>query len=174
MPSSFVDGVSEQRINDFIANKEKQQNLYKANATPKLAEAAAIIYRKSPWLTPGQVLALAKSNASPQATELASELQSRLVPVALDPQKPKNQSWFERNVYNNIKETARWGFAALQFVPDVTQNLASQIFSENDPAGFDGWFKSTALGTMTGASQGDTTLVTNPDGTQSLVAVDAV
>jgi len=173
MPSSFVDGVSEQRINDFIANKDKQQTLYKANATPKLAEAAATIYRNSPWLTPGQVLALAKSNASPQATALASDLQSRIVPAALDPQKPKNQSWFERNVYNNIKETARWGFAALQFVPDVTQNLASQIFSENDPAGFDGWFKSTALGTMTGASQGDTTLVTNPDGTQSRVAVDA-
>lgn len=152
MPSSFIDAVSEQRINDYITNRDQQHTLYKTNATPQMAQAAAKIYRNSPWLTPGQVLALAKGNASPQATELASQTQSNLVPQIMDPQKPKKQSWFERNVYGKVKETARWGFASLQFAPDLAQNVASQIFSENDPAGWDGWFKSTALGTMTGNS----------------------
>jgi hypothetical protein len=148
MPSSFIDAVSEQRINEYITNKDQQHALYRTNATPQVAQAAAKIYRNSPWLTPGQVLALAKGNASPQAVELASQTQSNLVPTVLDPQKPKKQSWFERNVYGNIKETARWGFASLQLAPELAQNVASQIFSENDPAGWDGWFKSTNLGTM--------------------------
>ena len=153
MPSSFIDAVSEQRINDYITNRDQQHALYRTNATPQVAQAAATIYRNSPWLTPGQVLALAKGNASPQATELASQTQAKLVPQIMDPQKPKKQSWFERNVYGNIKETARWGFAALQFTPEIAQNVASQIFSENDPAGWDGWFKSTALGTMVANSE---------------------
>lgn len=148
MPSSFIDAVSEQRINDYITNREQQHSLYRANATPQMAQAAATIYRNSPWLTPGQVLALAKGNASPQATELASQTQAKLVPQIMDPQKLKKQSWFERNVYGKIKETARWGFASLQFTPELAQNVASQIFSENDPAGWDNWFKSTSLGTM--------------------------
>ena len=148
MPSSFIDAVSEQRINDYITNRDQQHALYKTNATPQVAQAAATIYRNSPWLTPGQVLALAKGNASPQAVTLASQTQSNLVPKILDPQKPKKQSWFERNVYGKIKETARWGFASLQLTTDLATNLASEIFSENDPAGWDGWFKSTALGTM--------------------------
>lgn len=148
MPSSFIDAVSEQRINEYISNRNQQHALYRVNATPQVAQAAATIYRDSPWLTPGQVLALAKGNASPQATSLASQTQSNLVPQLMDPQKPRKQSWFERNVYGNIKETARWGFASLQFTPELAQNVASQIFSENDPAGWDGWFKSTNLGTM--------------------------
>ena len=153
MPSSFIDAVSEQRINDYITNRDQQHSLYKANATPQMAQAAATIYRNSPWLTPGQVLSLAKGNASPQATALASQAQSNLVPKIMDPQKPKSQSWFERNVYGKVKETARWGFASLQFTPELAQNVASQIFSDNDPAGWDGWFKSTSLGTMTGNSE---------------------
>ena len=148
MPSSFIDAVSEQRINDYITNRDQQHALYRKNATPQMAQAVATIYRNSPWLTPGQVLALAKGNASPQATELASETQARRIPQQLDPQRPKKQSWFERNVYGKIKETSRWGFASLQLTADLATNVASEIFSENDPAGFDGWFKSTALGTM--------------------------
>jgi hypothetical protein len=89
MPSSFIDAVSEQRINDYITNRDQQHTLYRTNATPQVAQAAATIYRNSPWLTPGQVLALAKGNASPQAVELASQTQSNLVPTVLDPQKPK-------------------------------------------------------------------------------------
>jgi hypothetical protein len=153
MPSSFIDAVSEQRINDYITNRDQQHALYRTNATPQMAQAAAKIYRNSPWLTPGQVLALAKGNASPQATALASQAQSNLVPQIMDPQKPKKQSWFERNVYGKVKETARWGFASLQLAPELAQNVASQIFSENDPAGWDGWFKSTNLGTMVADSE---------------------
>ena len=152
MTSQFIDAVSEERLNNYLIDQGKQHALYRTNATLQVAQAAATIYRNSPWLTPGQVLALSKASASPQATDLASQTQAKLVPQIMDPQKPKKQSWFERNVYDNVKETARWGFAALSLAPELAQNVASQIASPNDPAGWNGWFKSTSLGTMTGNS----------------------
>lgn len=148
MPSNFIDGVSEQRILDSIAAKDQQATQFRSGATQQLSQAAAQIYRNSPWLTPSQVLALAKGNASPQAVQLASEIQAKLAPQKLDPSNQRKKSWWERNVFDRVKETARWSFATLNLAPELAQNVASQIASPNDPAGFDGWFKSTSLGTM--------------------------
>lgn len=148
MPSNFIDGVSEQRIFDSVAAKEQQNNLYKSGATPQMAEAAAQIYRNSPWLTPGQVLSLAKGGASPQAVQLASEIQARIAPTNVDPTRPRKKSWWERNVFDKAKEVSRWSFATLSSFPEIANNVASQIASPNDPAGWSGFFKSTSLGTM--------------------------
>lgn len=148
MPSSWIDGVSEQRVNELIYNQNKAAEQNKTKANPVVAEKVGQIYRANPWMTPGQVLSLAKAGASPEAVELASTQQAKNVPAQLDPAKPRNKSWWERNVFDNIKETARWSFAALNATPEIAQNIASQIASPNDPAGFDGWFKSTSLGTM--------------------------
>jgi hypothetical protein len=104
-------------------------------------------------MTPGQVLSLAKGNASPQAVELASQAQAKRVPALLDPNKSDDKGFFERNIFDKIKETTRWSFAALDTVKDLSQNVASQVFNPNDPAGFDGWFQSTSLGTMLSDSE---------------------
>ena len=148
MPSSWIDGVSEQRVNDLIYNQNKAAEQNKTKANPVVAQKVGEIYKANPWMTPGQVLSLAKAGASPEAVELASTQQARNVPAQLDPAKPRDKSWWERNVFDNVKETARWSFAALNATPEIAQNIASQIASPNDPAGFDGWFKSTSLGTM--------------------------
>jgi hypothetical protein len=75
------------------------------------------------------------------------------VPALLDPNKPDDKGFFERNVFDKIKETTRWSFAALDTVKDLSQNVASQVFNPNNPAGFDGWFQSTSLGTMLSDSE---------------------
>jgi hypothetical protein len=148
MPSSWIDGVSEQRANDLIYNRNKANETYRTSASPVVAAQVGQIYKANPWMTPGQVLALAKAGASPEAVELAATQQAKNTSAQLDPARPRKKSWWERNVFDNVKETARWSFAALNTAPEIAQNVASQIASPNDPAGFDGWFKSTSLGTM--------------------------
>jgi hypothetical protein len=153
MAQGWFDALSEQKVFDQYEANQQANTRFKGSATPELASRVGQIYSQSPWMTPGQVLALAKGNASPQAVELASQTQARRVPSQLDPNKPEDKGFFERNIYDKVKATSRWSFAALDSLKDVTNNVASQIFSENDPAGFDGWFKSTQLGTMLADSE---------------------
>lgn len=153
MARDWFDVVSENAVFDRLEKQEQAEQRYRQGANPQVAEKAGAIYRQAPWLSPGQVLALAKGNASPQAVELAANLQGKQLPQKLEP-KDSNRSWFQRNVYDKIKTASRWTFAALDVGPDIAQNVASQIWSPNDPAGFDGWFASTKLGTLLSAQQG--------------------
>ena len=153
MTQGWFDALSEQKFFDQYQANEAANTRYKAGATPELASRVGQIYSQSPWMTPGQVLALAKGNASPQAVQLASETQAKRVPALLDPNKSEDKGFFERNVYDKVKETTRWSFAALDTVKDLSQNVASQVFNPGDPAGFDGWFQSTSLGTMLSDSE---------------------
>jgi hypothetical protein len=153
MTQGWFDALSEQKFFDQYQANETANTRYKAGATPEIAARVGQIYSQSPWMTPGQVLALAKGNASPQAVELASQTQAKRVPALLDPNKPDDKGFFERNVFDKIKETTRWSFAALDTVKDLSQNVASQVFNPNNPAGFDGWFQSTSLGTMLSDSE---------------------
>ena len=153
MTQGWFDALSEQKFFDQYQANETANTRYKAGATPEISQRVGQIYSQSPWLTPGQVLALAKGNASPQAVELASQTQAKRVPALLDPNKPDDKGFFERNVYDKVKATTRWSFAALDTVKDLSQNVASQVFNPNDPAGFDGWFQSTSLGTMLSDSE---------------------
>lgn len=153
MASSFVDGVSQTNILNLAQSQKSQGTKYEATATPELAQSIGMLYAANPWLSAGQVLALAKGQASPQAVELASSAQGKVLQTELDPTNKQSKGWFERNVYGKAKNAARWSFAALQFAPDLAQNVASQAFSPNDEEGFDGWFKSTELGTMVADSK---------------------
>jgi hypothetical protein len=153
MTQGWFDALSEQKFFDQYQANEAANTRYKAGATPEISARVGQIYSQSPWMTPGQVLSLAKGNASPQAVDVASQAQAKRVPALLDPNKPDDKGFFERNVFDKIKETTRWSFAALDTVKDLSQNVASQVFNPNDPAGFDGWFQSTSLGTMLSDSE---------------------
>jgi hypothetical protein len=147
-------------VDNARANKDAQANIaaqakLAQTVTPQQAQAVSQIYRQSPWVPANVVLALAKGNVSPQATDAASNVTGKQYITTNTPNKAPKQSWFERNVYGKAKAASRYAFAALQFTPDLVQNIASQTFSNNDPAGIDGWFKSTQLGTlMSGESAG--------------------
>ena len=142
MARQWFDVVSENAVYERLEREEQAESRYRQSATPEIATKAGEIYRSAPWLTPGQVLSLAKGNASPQAVELAASLQGKNLPQKLEP-KESNRGWFQRNIGDKLRTASRWTFATLDLAPDLAQNVASQIWSENDPAGFDGWFAST-------------------------------
>lgn len=144
---SWLDPVDEENALRDAKNNIDQENKLKSTALPDTATKVGEIYRQSPWIPPAVALALAKGNASPQAVDAASRLGLRQYVQETNPNKPK-RNWFQRNVYDKAKAVSRWTFAGLQLAPDLTQNLASQIFSGNNPNGIDGWFASTQLGTM--------------------------
>ena len=119
-------------------------------ATPQQAQMLADLYKKMPWVAPKVLLAASKNpNLSPEAQNAIANAGATQYIKQNDPNNPeKKKGWWDRNVYDKVKSISRWTFAGLQFAPDLAQNVASQIFSGNDPTGVDGWFKSTQLGTM--------------------------
>lgn len=148
MTAGWFNAVDEDALFASAQALEDQSARFSASADPNVGGRAAQIYRDSPWLKPGEVLALAKGNASPQAQGLASSAAARRAVTETDITRPEKKGWFERNVFDKFKTGTRWTFAALNLAPDLAQNIASQAFNRNNPQGFDGWFKSTQLGTM--------------------------
>lgn len=119
-------------------------------ATPQQAQMLADLYKKMPWVAPKVLLAASKNaSLSPEAQNAIANAGATQYIQQNDPNNPaKKKGWWDRNVYDKVKSISRWTFAGLQFAPDLAQNVASQIFSGNDPTGVNGWFKSTQLGTM--------------------------
>ena len=146
----WLDPVDEENaIKDAQANIANENKL-KTFVTPQASDNIAKIYRQSPWMSAPVILALAKGNASQATIDAASSIGMRQYIADANPAKPKKESWFQRNVSNKAKTLSRWAFAGLNLTPELAQNLGSQIFSGNDPAGVDGWFASTSLGQMAG------------------------
>lgn len=151
----FPEKVDEQRILSQIQTETNNRQQYANQATPDLAKRIGDIYRANPWMKPGEILALAKANASDQLVNAASTQSGKQLNVRLEPNKPQNKNWIERNVYDPLKSAARYTFATLNLAPELAQNVASQALNPDNPEGFDGFFKSTSLGTMIAASKGE-------------------
>lgn len=148
MAFSPFDPVDEERsLNDLEKNKQSIEQL-KATVNKDVADRVSKIYRDNPYIPASVVLAMAKNGMSDEAIQAVQKSAALTTAKQLNPNKPKKQSWFERNVYGNFKAATRWGFAALQLAPDLVQNVAAEAFSPNDPEGMDGWFKSTNLGSL--------------------------
>ena len=145
--SAFDPVDAENRDKDALGNIEAQKKLQKT-VTPQQAQAVSQIYKNAPWIPPRVILDLAKTQPTQEAIDAVGKVAANQYIQQNMPNQPDKQSWFERNVYGKAKALSRWTFAALQFAPDVAQNAASQMFSNNDPAGIDGWFASTQLGSL--------------------------
>jgi hypothetical protein len=169
--SPFDPVYEEQLVANAVFNKD-QVSQTATSADPVVAKRIAEIYKKSPYIPANIILAMAKQGTSDAAISAITPAAAKQSLTTNDPNKKKNKSWFQSNVMDNFKTVSRWSFAALQAVPDVAQNLAAEAFSPNDPAGMDGFFRSTQLGTMLAASQGATMDVTNPDGTITKKPID--
>jgi hypothetical protein len=146
---------------DIIAQTaalDKQRQQMSTGVDSNVAARIGEIYRANPWMQPGQILALAKAGASDKLVSEASKLAGANAPKYTET--PRKKNWFERNVYDPLKASARYTFATLNLAPELAQNVASQVLNKDNPAGFDGWFKSTSLGTMIAASKGEIDPVT--------------
>ena len=147
--------ADEDVILDRIESKNNFRSQVAATATPDLAARIGDIYRTNPWMKPGEILALAKAGASDQLVNAASAQSGKQLVNRLDPNPPRKKNWFERAVYDPVKTAARYTFATLNLAPELVQNVSSQLLNKDNPAGFDGWFKSTSLGTMLAAAKGE-------------------
>lgn len=152
--------ADEEVILDQVTAKQNLRQQAAATATPELAQRVGEIYRANPWMKPGEILALAKAGASDQLVNAASAQSGKQLPARLDPNPPRKKGWFERTFYDPVKAAARYTFATLNLAPELVQNVSSQLMNKDNPAGFDGWFKSTSLGTMLAASKGEIDPVT--------------
>jgi hypothetical protein len=147
--------ADEEVILDQITAKNNVRQQSAATATPQLASRVGEIYRANPWMKPGEILALAKAGASDQLVNAASTQSGKQLPTRLNPNPPRNKGWFERTFYDPAKSVSRYTFATLNLAPELVQNVSSQLLNKDNPEGFDGWFKSTSLGTMLAASKGE-------------------
>jgi hypothetical protein len=145
---SAFDPVDEDRVNNELEYKQRNNADLVSTADPRVASRVAQIYKDAPYIPASVIISMAKAGTSPEAVEAAKTAAMKTTANSLAPNKKPKRNWFERNVYDNVKAASRWTFAGLQLVPDLVQNVGAEIFSPNDPAGFDGWFKSTQLGTM--------------------------
>jgi hypothetical protein len=148
MGFSPFDPVDEDQSNLEVQQTLKAVSDAKATATPEVAKRISDIYKKSPYIPASVIIAMAKSGTSDGAVNTITNLAGKQMVATNNPNKPKNESWFERNVYGKAKAASRWSFAALQLLPDLVQNAGAEAFSANDPEGINGFFKSTNLGTM--------------------------
>jgi hypothetical protein len=149
--NDWTNGVDRDYVLKSVHNQQRFNDFAKLNLTADIAERASAIYLKAPWIAPDTILSLAKGGASPEAVDTIAELQAFQKAM----EKKNEKSWFERNIYDKVKTTARWAQAAVQFVPEMTQYAGSQIYeglSGQDDDSIDGWFASTSLGTMIGNS----------------------
>ncbi len=129
-----------------LVEEQNRLNSFAAQATPQLAARVGEIYRNNPQLPAGVVLSSAQAGLpDEQLRDIAGQTALKLnqQPDALKPKK----NWFQRNIYDKIKTTTRYTFAALDLPIQTLQGAAAQVFSDN-PDGIDGWFISTDLGTL--------------------------
>jgi hypothetical protein len=148
MPFSAFDPVDEERVNNELEYKQRKSGELKSTADSTVADRVSKIYKDAPYIPASVIISMAKAGTSQTAIDAAKKAAMQTTANELAPNKKQNRSWFQRNVYDNVKAASRWTFAGLQLLPDLAQNVGAEIFSPNDPQGFDGWFKSTQLGTM--------------------------
>jgi hypothetical protein len=142
--TSWLNAIDEDTVLAQAKALNENQNRLATTATVDLSQRIGEIYRTNPWMKAGEILALAKAQASPELVNATSDLSANQVPNRVDP--PDQKGWFRRNNHDKLKTGTRWTFAALNAGPELETNVASQLYSEIDPHGFDGWFKSTSLG----------------------------
>ena len=157
MGFSPFDPVDEDRSNNEVLQQRDNIERLKQTVNADVAARIGQIYKENPYIPAPVIVAMAKAGVSDQTVQATQKAAGLATAKQLNPNKPK-QSWWERNVYGKFKAATRWTFAGLQLAPDLVQNVGAEMFSSNDKAGTDGWFKSTVLGSMiddpTGAGTG--------------------
>lgn len=135
-----------------------------ASITAANAQRLGAIYKQAPWMNAGASLALAKGNASSAAVDAMSNA-AATVSYANAPDKAKQAPWYARalnfglnklgyvdkalrlaGIDAPVKAGLRWTDAAIQTVPALINNVASDYLDKDSSV--EGWWASTPLGTM--------------------------
>lgn len=129
-----------------LIDEQNSLKIFQAQATPQMAARVGELYRNNPQLPAGVLLSSAQANMNDDQMRNISSETAKTLNTQPDALKPK-KNWFQRNIYDRLKTTTRYTFAALDLPVQTMQNIGSQIFS-NDPDGIDGFFISTDLGSL--------------------------
>jgi len=130
-----------------VLNESQKPTVVPAPAamTPQQIQKITEIKTRAGWLSPSEVLALAKGGATTQAVDAVATMKAKQIIDDQGSDQPEG-SWVRRNVYDKLKATTRYGFAGLNFVPEFVQGGVAQFFDDNKDV--DGFIISTTLGSM--------------------------
>jgi hypothetical protein len=113
---------------------------------PSQAAKLQEIKIRAGWIPPSQALALAKGNATTKTIDAVATMNAKRI---IDEQGSEDDgNWLDRNVYDRLKATTRWGFSALNFVPEFIAGGVAQFSKPGDTLFQDGWFNQTTFGSM--------------------------
>jgi len=126
----------------IAAENARRQNIA-TQGTQEQAQRVGQLHNLYPSLPAGVKLSAAKANLT---DEQVRQIALSSVPLDTKPKEPKKKSWFERNVMNKVKTASRYGFAALEFVPQTVVGGVAQVFDRDDSV--KGWVISTDLGSL--------------------------
>lgn len=116
-----------------------------AAMTPQQLQKLSEIKTRAGWLSPSEVVSLAKGDATTQAIDAVATMKAKQIVDDQGSDEPGG-NWIQRNVYDKLKATTRYTFAGLNFVPEFVQGGAAQFFDDNTDV--DGFMISTTLGSM--------------------------
>jgi hypothetical protein len=129
--------------------------------TPQLSQNLANFYQQYPSASPAVLIPAARAYTDGRMTEeQAREFLGTVVKDSVlnkireyGASRPKEKSWWERNVADKFKTGARYTFAGLNFVPQAITNLTSQSYQvgkslDISDFDFDGFFISTDIGSL--------------------------
>jgi hypothetical protein len=162
-----ISSESEAALIDQFSRNQTLQDLARNAATPEMAFVIDDLVRAAPNATADLVMPAAQAVLSGAMT--ADEAQQVLlggVQAAIETAPPpveEEKSWWDRGVdtmMSKVRTGTRWGFAALEFIPQSVQNIAARAYgSEANPfrsdeftgsetGFFDGFIVSTDFGQM--------------------------
>ena len=148
-------GVEERKFYADLEAQSSRIKSYETVATPTLAQTVGDLYKKYEGANPGVLLAVAQGIENGLMT---SDLADKLLPETMlsDMEETASYgiggrdgktSWYERNIFNNLKTASRWTTAGLNFSYDLATNVGASLVGVDDPFK-EGWFISTQLGTL--------------------------
>lgn len=150
----------QQKIFGELGGLEQKRTSYATTASPVLAKTTSDFYRVAPDLDPSVLLPTAQAVANgsmsyDQGIKLVQDANSKFLKDQASQQSAGGDKGPMGWINSKLKTASRWTFSALNFVPQVVTNVASQLYQEipgtklqDGAAAGQGWFISTDLGSL--------------------------
>jgi hypothetical protein len=150
----------QQKIFGELGQLDQKRASYASTASPVLAKTTADFYRVAPDLDPSILLPTAQAVANgsmsyEQGIKFAQDANAKFLKEQAAQKSGGGDTGPMGWLNSKLKTASRWTFSALNFVPQVVTNVASQLYQEipgtklqDGAAAGQGWFISTDLGSL--------------------------
>ena len=150
----------QQKIFGELGQLDQKRASYASTSSPVLAKTTADFYRVAPDLDPSILLPTAQAVANgsmsyEQGIKFAQDANAKFLREQAAQKSGGGDTGPMGWINSKLKTASRWTFSALNFVPQVVTNVASQLYQEipgtklqDGAAAGQGWFISTDLGSL--------------------------